>query len=395
MKVAIVGAGIVGVATARAVQRRWPRAQVLLLDKEAAPARHQTGRNSGVIHAGVYYPPESLKAKLCRRGLAATYAFARAHGIAHRQTGKLIVASSEAELSSLARLADRAVGNGLQPEHLTERQLRARAPGIVGRGALFVPETGIVDYGAVTETCVQQFLAAGGVFYPCSRLQQIRETADSVQLRLYDGRRMGVDKLMVCAGLQADRMVRAQDLVPDFAIVPFRGEYWALRPGAVTLKHLIYPVPDPALPFLGVHLTLMVGGQITAGPNAVLSLHREGYAGGVDWRDLVSSLGYPGFWRMLARFPRAAVREWHSSGSKRRFLARIQTYCPAVQLSDLQPWPSGIRAQALAGNGELLQDFHFLQTDHCLHVCNAPSPAATSAFPIADHLADKFEELVA
>ncbi|MBB3167601.1 L-2-hydroxyglutarate oxidase [Simiduia aestuariiviva] len=395
MKFGVIGAGIVGVATARAIQQRWPSARVLLLEKESAPALHQSGRNSGVIHAGVYYPPNSLKADFCRRGMAATYAYADAHQIPCRNTGKLIVAAHESELKAMHALADRAAHNGIVVQPLCASDLQRREAAVSGAGALWVPASGIVDYGAQVCAMVAEFTDAGGSLLLNSCVQHIDERASGINLRLTNGEQCRVDALIVCGGLQADRLIRAQGLVPDFSILPFRGEYYRVRSGAVTLSHLIYPVPDPELPFLGVHLTLMTNGAITAGPNAVLGLQREGYGQAhqmnTHWQDVWSLLFYPGFWRLLARYPGAALREWRDSCWRRGYLRRLQSYCPTLTLQDLQPWPTGIRAQAVLANGELVQDFHFMQTDRTLHVCSAPSPAATSAFPIAQYLIQKLE----
>lgn len=396
MRIGVVGAGIVGAAAARAIQQRWPNACVWLIDKASGPAQHQSGRNSGVIHAGVYYPPNSLKADFCRRGLEATYAFAKSHGIAHRQTGKLIVATSEQQLTALKNLAERAACNGLTLTRLSADELQRREPAIRGAAALHVKETGIVDYGAIVRTLVAQFTQAGGSLRLGAEVTGIAEAERGVCVQFFQGAPLQLDKLLVCAGLQADRMLRAQGLTPDFAIVPFRGEYFRLRPGALTLSHLVYPVPDPALPFLGVHLTLMAGGDITAGPNAVLALDREGYGSGdcqahFSAQDVWDLVRFSGFWRLLARYPRAGLSELRDSLWRSGYLKRLQRYCPQLRLDDLQPWPVGIRAQAVKPNGDLMQDFHFTQTEHCLHVCNAPSPAATSAFPIAEHLLKKME----
>ncbi|UTA46987.1 L-2-hydroxyglutarate oxidase [Simiduia sp. 21SJ11W-1] len=391
MKIGIVGAGIIGAATARAVQQRWPRARVWLLDKEAAPALHQTGRNSGVIHAGVYYPAQSLKARFCRFGLAATYHFAASRNIPHRRTGKLIVATHPTQQDALENLAARATGNGLSLRHLNAREVRDIEPAIQAVAALRVDETGIVDYPALVRALVAEFEQAGGRLWLGAEVSRIDESDAGVTLALPEGARLQLDKLVVCAGLQADRLIAAQGLAPDFAIVPFRGEYYRLRKGAVRLNHLIYPVPDSALPFLGVHLTPMVGGEITAGPNAVLGLHREGYTQSVRGQDVWDLLRYPGLWRLAAGTLRAGARELRDSLYKRGYLARLQAYCPGLTLSDLQPWPVGIRAQAVTRKGELVQDFHFMQSLHCLHVCSAPSPAATAAFPIAEHLVEKME----
>jgi L-2-hydroxyglutarate oxidase len=387
--VLVIGGGIVGLATARELNRRSPGLRVAVIEKEAGVGRHQTGHNSGVIHAGVYYAPGSLKARFCRAGVDATLEFARLHQIPVEQCGKLLVATSAIELERMAALEERCRRNGLPIERLGAAALRAREPNVAGLGALFTPVTGIVDYGAVARAMAREVEAAGGEVILGQAVRAIAEGADRVTVET-DAATYAARALVACAGLQADRVARMAGLAPDFAIVPFRGEYYRLAPrhdGIV--RHLIYPIPDPALPFLGVHLTRMAGGYVTVGPNAVLGLAREGYAkSAVSARDLAEMARFPGFWRVMRDNLRSGLGEMRDSLSKRRYLERCRRYAPGLELDDLLPYPAGIRAQAVMRDGTLAHDFLIRTTRRMLHVCNAPSPAATSAMPIAGHLAD-------
>ena len=389
-EVAILGGGIVGLATALEVQRRQPGARVLLLEKEAALARHQTGRNSGVIHAGVYYAPGSLKAQFCTAGAAATRAFCTEHGVPFDDCGKLIVATHADEVPRLEALMARATANGLALERLSQDQARARAPNIRAVAALWSPATGIVDYAAVAARMADLFTLRGGTVRVGVRVTGGVERAGSVLLHTTAGP-VEAAKAVVCAGLQADRMARAFGLAPDFRIIPFRGEYFAIRNQPPDLvRHLIYPVPDPERPFLGVHLTRKMGGGFTVGPNAVLALKREGYdKTDISLPDLAATVAWPGFWRMLGRNLGPALSEGAASVSKRLYLRKVQRYCDQISLGDLVPYRSGVRAQAVARDGRLIDDFLFLEGRHSLHVCNAPSPAATAAIPIAAHIVQR------
>jgi L-2-hydroxyglutarate oxidase len=383
----VVGGGIVGLAVALRLQARMPGARLLLLEKEAAVARHQSGRNSGVIHAGVYYAPGSLKARFCAEGAAATRAFCAEQGIATQTCGKLIVATSAEELPRLAALETRARANGIRLERLTGPEARALEPHIAAEAALLSPDTGIVDYAAVAARMAELFSRRGGQIQLGARVTGGAETEAGVVIGTTQGE-VSCGKAVICAGLQADRMARAFGAPVEFRIIPFRGEYFAIRNQPDTLvRHLIYPVPDPARPFLGVHLTRKIDGGFTVGPNAVLAMAREGY-GRTDLsaRDLASSLTYPGFWRLLARNAGAGWSEAAASASRRLYLRRVQRYCPAIRLQDLAPYRAGIRAQAVARDGRMIDDFLFARSRHTLHVCNAPSPAATSALPIAEHV---------
>lgn len=386
----VVGGGIVGLATALDLQRRLPGARLLLLEKEGQTATHQTGRNSGVIHAGVYYAPGSLKARFCRDGAAATRAFCDEHALPYEDCGKLIVATDPAELPRMDALFDRARANGIVIERLDGTEARRREPAITAFGALFSPATGIVDYAVVARRMAGLFADRGGTIRTGVRVLGGTEGAGSVTLATSDGP-VAAGKAVICAGLHADRLAAAMGLAPDFRIIPFRGEYYRiLNQPPDLVRHLIYPVPDPERPFLGVHLTRKMGGGFTVGPNAVLAMKREGYTRtDLSPRDMADALGWPGFWRMLRGNARAAAGELAASVSRGLYLRKVQRYAPHITAADLAPWRSGVRAQAVARDGRLIDDFLFLQARHSLHVCNAPSPAATAAIPIAAHVADR------
>ncbi|WP_323039940.1 L-2-hydroxyglutarate oxidase [Gemmobacter sp.] len=386
----IIGGGIVGLATAMAVLKRKPGAGVLVLEKETTLGAHQTGHNSGVIHAGVYYAPGSLKAELCVRGLAATYSFCEEHGVPVVRCGKLIVATNPLEMSRIDALYDRAITNGTQIERVSEGELREREPNITGLGALFSPQTGIVGYAAVCAAMGQVIGAAGGEIRLGAPVTRIAEGPGSVEIDA-GGKTITCGKLIACAGLQSDRIAGMAGLTPDFRIVPFRGEYFRL-PAARNdiVQHLIYPAPDPDLPFLGIHLTRMIDGSVTVGPNAVLGLAREGYPKlSVNLRDTLDLMSYAGFWRLVWQQRASAAHELWQSASRRAYLQACRKYCPSLTLDDLQPTEAGIRAQAVTPDGTAIHDFHFAETARTLHVCNAPSPAATSAIPIGEMIADR------
>lgn len=386
----LIGGGIVGIATALELQRRCPGLPIRVLEKEQALARHQTGRNSGVIHAGIYYAPGSLKARFCREGLKATVQFCQDHGLPYDQCGKLIVATNEVEVERLKALTARALENGLEVRPVSAAELAETEPNITGLGALLSPATGIVDYTAVTAKMADLFTAAGGEIRHGADVTGIRESANTVHLTLSGGETLTTGRLIACAGVQADRLARMCGVGDDFAIVPFKGEYFRLAPRHDTIvSHLIYPVPDPDLPFLGVHLTRMIGGYVTVGPNAVLSLARDRYGkAAMNLRDMADMARFPGFWRTLGANLSPGLSEMADSAFRRRYLRLCQRYCPSLTLSDLQPHPPGIRAQAVMRNGTLVHDFLIRETPRTIHICNAPSPAATSAIPIARHIGD-------
>jgi len=391
----VVGAGIVGIATALKLQQEFPGRSVLVLEKEDRPACHQTGRNSGVIHAGVYYTPGSLKARFCREGNAATKAFCREHGIKFEECGKLLVATSEPELARMEGLISRCRDNQIPIEILATGELRAAEPNIAGLGAVLVPSTGIVSYTEITVKMVALVLEGGGEVRFNSEVSGIKEQAESISVRTSGGSFEG-RFLVACAGVMADRLVRMLGIAPEFMIVPFRGDYFRL--GAEhnnIVNHLIYPIPDPELPFLGVHLTRMIDGSVTVGPNAVLAFKREGY-GRFDFslRDSLEMLTYPGLLKVLQKNFRVSLVELKNALDKSGYLQLVRKYCPRLTLADLHDYPAGIRAQAVTRDGELVHDFLFVNTRRALAVCNAPSPAATSAIPISGHIVEKVRALM-
>ncbi|MGV9821240.1 L-2-hydroxyglutarate oxidase [Nocardia xishanensis] len=385
----VIGGGIVGVATARRLVERHPGARLVVVEKAAGLGVHQTGHNSGVIHSGIYYEPGSLKAELCRRGAQWTKDFAAAQGIPYDVCGKLLVATDGAEYERMLALYERSVANGVKVELLDAAELVRREPRITGVGALFVPGTGIVDYREITAALAEQVRAAGGEIVLGAEITAIEESDTAVTVS-GPGGTWTSRTLVVCAGLQADRMARLAGLSIDFRIVPFRGEYYQLpRERAGLVRTLIYPVPDPNLPFLGVHLSPTIDGELTVGPNAVLGLAREGYRkGSVDLRDAREIVGFPGMHRVARTHVKTGLRELRNSLFKRGYLAECRRYCPELTSADLRPRPAGIRAQAVLRDGTLVHDFMIERTARSVHVLNAPSPAATSAMPIAEYIVD-------
>lgn len=394
--VIVIGGGILGMSTAWQMRNRRPDLSILLLEKEAGPALHQTGRNSGVIHAGVYYAPGSLKAHYCRQGNAATKEFCRENDIPFEQCGKLIVATDEPELERMQALAGRCTENGIEIEVLDQARLSQREPSITGAGALFVPPTGIVDFARVATRMGELFEKAGGEVRFGTQVVSVQESSERVAVTTTDGN-FEARYLVACTGLQADRLATMIGLKPDFRIVPFRGEYFRLHERHNEIvRHLIYPVPDPALPFLGVHLTRMIDGSVTVGPNAVLAFKREGYRkSDFSFSDTLAALAYPGTIKVLARHFKAGLSELRDSISRKGYLQRVQKYCPSLRVEDLLDYPAGVRAQVISRSGEIVDDFLFMNTDRSLVVCNAPSPAATSAIPIGAHVVEKLHGLMA
>ena len=384
----VIGGGIVGLATAMQILEARPDATVVLLEKESELGVHQTGHNSGVVHAGIYYAPGSMKAELCRRGAQATKDFAARHRIPLDVCGKLLVATDAAEASRMDALFDRARHNDIDVERIDAAELRRREPNIRGVGALFVAATAITDFGAVARAIGDVVRDRGVKIELGTEVTAINETSDHVTV-IAGGRRFEARRLVVCAGLQADRLARMAGAPIDFQIIPFRGEYYRLpaaRNGIV--KHLIYPIPDPDLPFLGVHLTRTIDGGVTVGPSAVLGFAREGYRkGSFRRRDVGEYMRFPGMWRVARHNVRTGARELRNSMFKRGYLRECHKYCPDLTLDDLLPEPAGIRAQAVLRDGTLVHDFLFAETPRTLHVCNAPSPAATAAIPIGEMIA--------
>lgn len=389
----VIGGGIVGLATATEIMRRDSGARIVLVEKENSFAFHQTGHNSGVIHAGIYYAPGSLKAQLCREGEMATKEFCTARNIPFETCGKLIVATDSVEMERMQALIGRAEQNGISIEEVSATRLRQLEPNITGDGAILVHTTGIVDYRQICVAMAEELRQNGARVMTGVAVTQIEEGERSVAVMLDSGDRLTADRLIACAGLQSDRIARMGGLNPTHRIVPFRGEYFTLPPSrSLIVKHLIYPIPDPDLQFLGIHLTRMIDGRITIGPNAVLGFHREGYAkGSVNLPDVFSMASFGGFWKLIFQHSRAALSEFGNSISRRRYLDLCRKYCPGLTLADMGQPGAGIRAQAVMADGSLLQDFLFLNTSRQVHVCNAPSPAATSAIPIARKIVDRLD----
>ncbi|PFG32432.1 L-2-hydroxyglutarate oxidase [Sanguibacter antarcticus] len=397
--VVVVGSGIVGLATAARLAGRGDR--VTVLEKEPELAAHQTGRNSGVIHSGLYYPPGSLKATLGTAGAASMTAFAAEHGVAVRTTGKLVVAVTPDELPRLTVLAERAAANGVPARLVSAAEAREIEPEVACVAALHVESTGIVDYPAVCRALARAVQDAGGEVLLGRAFVSARSPSDASQpLRVtfvQDGepRETAADSLVVCGGLHADRLARACGVEPGARIVPFRGEYFELAPEAAGLVNgLVYPVPDPRFPFLGVHLTTMVHGGVHAGPNAVWALAREGYRWrDVDVRDVADALCWPGLWRLGARNVAPGTREVARSMSRSLFAKSLSRLVPGISRNDLVPSPSGVRAQALGRDGRLVDDFLLASGPRQVHVINAPSPAATAALEIAAHVVDVLDRV--
>ncbi|MDA0127656.1 L-2-hydroxyglutarate oxidase [Vibrio sp. MarTm2] len=390
----VVGGGIVGVSTAWQLKQAQPDKTILLIEKESGFAHHQTGHNSGVIHAGVYYQPGSLKAEFCKRGVERTVDFCRQHNIAVENCGKLLVATNDVELQRMHTLYQRCDENGIEVELLDQAQLSLAEPNITGLGAIYVKSTSIVDYKQVTAQMAKAFVELGGEVQLESEVIAAQESSDDIYLTCMSKGESSVvvgKFLITCSGLMADRMTKMLSIETDFQIVPYRGEYYRLdskHNGIV--NHLIYPIPDPDLPFLGVHLTRMIDGSVTVGPNAVQGWKREGY-GVVNFslKDTMQMLRFSGFWRVTAKHLKTGLVEFKNSWWKPGYLKLVNKYCPKIELADLKPYPAGIRAQAVMKDGTLVHDFLFAESPRSLHVCNAPSPAATSAMPIGEYICQK------
>jgi len=383
----VIGAGIVGLATAHRITLDHPGATVTVIDKESHVAAHQTGHNSGVIHAGVYYKPGSLKARLCAAGRASMVDFCAEHGIAHEVCGKLIVAADESEVARLRALHERAVANGLPARLVSAAEAKEFEPEIRCVEALRVDSTGIVDYTAVCKTLADLAEKAGASVRLGTRVTGISSRGAEQIVHTTAGD-VVADVLVNCAGLHADRVARLAGVEPPARIVPFRGEYFELTPERRSLvRGLIYPVPDPQFPFLGVHLTRMIDGTVHAGPNAVLALAREGYGWGkINPRDIADFVGYGGLWRLARKHFGYGMTEVRRSLSRRRFAESLARLVPAVTEADLVPAGAGVRAQAIAKDGALVDDFLIVARERQVHVLNAPSPAATSSLEIAKHI---------
>lgn len=390
MRIGIVGGGILGVALARQLLIDRPDDAVTVLEKEQRLAVHQTGHNSGVVHAGIYYPPGSLKATLCRRGVDLLRAFCADHGVAYDECGKLVVAVSEAELPRLDEIHRRAVANGVPGiRDVSAAELREIEPGVVGVGGLHSPRTAIVDFSAVVEALADDAAARGLKVRLGHEVVSFTETTGGLLVRSRAGGEWTFDRLVLCAGVHSDRLAALAGDGRDPAIVPFRGEYYLLRPQRRQLvRGLIYPVPDPRYPFLGIHLTKRHDGEILVGPNAVLALAREGYRWrNVRVKDVWDTLRWPGFRRFAVRHWRTGASELVGSLSKRAFAGAAARYVPELTAADLVRGPSGVRAQALGRDGALVDDFRISHRGRVTAIRNAPSPGATSSLAIAEHLA--------
>ena len=393
--ITIIGAGIVGLAIGRELLQRYPHCRLLVLEKEAGVAHHQTGHNSGVIHSGIYYRPGSLKAKLCVQGAAAMIEFARTHGIPFQQCGKVIVATAPDELPRLEEIYRRGIENGVPglrrlPDLSAIREIEPHSSGICG---IFVGSTAITDFKMVAEAYCRQILSAGGVVRFNAQVNGIQDRSDETTVSTTAGE-FRTKYLANCAGLYSDRIARLAGAKLNMFIVPFRGEYHELRPEKQHLvRGLIYPVPDPQFPFLGVHFTRRVHGGVEAGPNAVLALKREGYTKtSFSLKDSISTATYPGFWKLVGRHWAHGMGEIHRSWSKAAFTRGLRKLLPDLRAEDIRPAGAGVRAQAIDSQGKLVDDFQFVDTERATHVCNVPSPAATASLKVAEVVVDRIAQ---
>ena len=403
--IAVIGAGIVGLATARTLAQRYPDAKITILEAEHHVAQHQSGHNSGVLHSGIYYKPGSQKASLCLRGKELMETFCQQHHIPWEKCGKVIVATNALELDQLDRIAERGVRNGVSFERIDKLALRQLEPAAAGIAALHVPGTGIVDYATVCREIAKQLEANQTTIKFHFRVHSIKQFDGSLQLVSDNGQSVRCRHLINCGGLQSDRIHHlcsrnpsdghdSRSLSNRIRIVPFRGEYYELTDRAKDLcRNLVYPVPDPSFPFLGVHFTRMIDGGVECGPNAVLALSRSGYRWtNFSFRDTADALGFRGFQSLAKKHWRKGLSEMHRSLSKRAFVKALQKLIPEISSGDLQIGRSGVRAQAIDADGNLVDDFLFQQTPHAIHVLNAPSPAATASLAIAETIVDRFAE---
>lgn len=387
----VVGGGIVGLAVAMRALECRPGARLLLLEKEQQLAMHQSGHNSGVIHSGLYYKPGSLKARNCTEGYRQLLEFCQREAVPHEICGKIVVATREEELPRLEELHRRGIANGLTGlRTLSPEEIREIEPNCAGIRGLHVPQTGIIDYRVVAAKYAEKITQMGGAIRCGSPVTRIRRHASGVEVETgADG--FACRQLVTCGGLQSDRLAKFTKPELDLRITPFRGEYYKLVPSARGLvRNLIYPVPDPAFPFLGVHFTRMINGEVECGPNAVLALAREGYhKADFNLRDTLETLAWPGFHRVAKKYWRAGLGEFHRSFSKAAFVKALQGLVPDIRMEDMEPGGSGVRAQACDREGALLDDFYILEDGPVVHVCNAPSPAATSSLAIADSIVQR------
>ena len=391
----IIGGGILGFSTAMQLQKAYPEKRMLVLEKESGPAQHQTGHNSGVIHAGVYYTPGSLKAKFCLEGNRATREFCDQHNVKYDICGKLLVATNAVEKQRMEALWERTAANGLEREWLEADALKEREPNISGVAGIFVPSSGIVNYAEVTQAMAAEFERLGGEVHYGSCVTGLDERTNDVVVTTQNDT-FTSRYLVSCSGLMADRVIRMLGQDPGFTICPFRGEYYLLpeRHNRI-VNHLIYPIPDPTMPFLGVHLTRMIDGTVTVGPNAVLALKREGYRKqDMSLTDMGQMFTHPGILKVLGKHLKPGLLEMKNSLYMRGYLSLVRKYCPSLTAEDLTPYPAGVRAQAVSNDGKLVDDFLFVNTRRTVNVGNAPSPAATSALPIGAHIVEQVKGLL-
>ena len=387
---AVIGGGVVGLATAWQLTQLKPGVKIVVVEKESRLAFHQTGRNSGVIHSGIYYKPGSLRARNCREGKAALEAFCNEHGVAWQRTGKVIVATDQSQLPALQTIFDRGRQNGVECSIIGVDRLRQLEPHCAGISAIHVPESGIVDYPGMCEKLGSLLLAAGAEIRLNCKVTSIAQQTDYVRLRTSQGD-LEATQVINCGGLHSDRIARQSGQKMKERIVPFRGEYFELKQEAHHLcRTLIYPVPDPRFPFLGVHFTRMIHGGVECGPNAVFALAREGYNWRtINLRDVFESVTYPGFLKLVARNWKTGIGEVWRSLSKAAFVKALQVLVPEIRVEHLESAPAGVRAQALGLDGKLLDDFVILRQERVINVCNAPSPAATASLNIGKHIAEQ------
>lgn len=385
----IIGGGLVGLGAAYRMGEKFPDAEIIVCEKEDGVARHQSGNNSGVLHSGLYYKPGSLKARLAVTGIRQMVEFCQTHHIAHEICGKLVVATNEEEVPRLRDLHERGTKNGLEGlKWMKPEEFREIEPHAAGVAALRVPQEGITDYPAVARALAAIIESRGGRVVTGARVNRLRRLSDGWTAETEKGA-FDASLVINCAGLHSDRVTELTGNRREVRIVPFRGEYFKIRKERQSLvRHLIYPVPDPKFPFLGVHYTRLIHGGVECGPNAVLAFAREGYKkSDIRVADLWDALTYAGLWRFLGRYPRMCFDELRRSFSKRLFCASLQKLVPDIRIEDLEEGGAGVRAQAMSPNGDTLQDFHFVSSPRALHVVNAPSPGATASLAIGEEIA--------
>lgn len=393
LDVVIIGGGIVGLSVGLALTERFPDKKVVILEKENSVSKHQTGNNSGVIHSGIYYKPGSFKARFAKQGSQSMVAFCEEHGIEYDICGKVIVATEQHELPLLKDLYERGLQNELEIEMLNAEQLKEIEPHVAGLAAIRVPQAGIVNYQQVSEKIRELIEENGGEIRCGVEVKSIDEHNNGVTIETSKGT-VEAKVMINCAGLQSDRIAKMTGYSADLKIVPFRGEYYKLKESSRSLvNHLIYPVPNPDFPFLGVHYTRMIGGEVEAGPNAVLSFKREGYKKtDINLFDIAETLTYKGFWKLAGKNMKEGLNEMARSYSKGLFVKSLQKLIPEIQADDLEPGGAGVRAQALKSDGSMVDDFYFIPGKRSIHVLNAPSPAATASLEIGKEIVARFEK---